>query len=115
MRILISFDIDGTLEIGDPAGPVTLDMVRRARERGYIIGTCSDRPLGVQKELMERQNIQMDFVALKQELGEVRAAFAAEQYYHIGDTELDRLFAQQAGFGFIWMKAAATELRINLR
>jgi hypothetical protein len=115
LKILISFDIDGTLEVGDPPGPLTLDMVRRARETGCIIGTCSDRPLSVQKEMMERQKIPMDFVALKQELGEVRAAFKAERYYHIGDTELDRLFALKAGFDFLWMTAAATELRTNLR
>lgn len=115
MKILISFDIDGTLEVGDPPGPVTLDMVRRARETGCIIGTCSDRPLSVQKELMAKQKIQMDFVSLKHELGEVRAAFEAERYYHIGDSELDRLFAQRAGFDFLWMKAAASELWVNLR
>ena len=28
MAILISFDIDGTLEVGDPPGPLTMDMVR---------------------------------------------------------------------------------------
>jgi hypothetical protein len=28
--ILISFDIDGTLEGGDPPGPVPLEFVRRA-------------------------------------------------------------------------------------
>ena len=115
MKILISFDIDGTLEVGDPPGPVTMDMVRRAREIGCIIGTCSDRPLSVQKDLMEKQKIPMDFVSLKQELGEVRESFMAERYYHIGDTELDQLFALRAGFDFLWMNAAATEPWITLR
>ncbi len=109
MRILLSFDIDGTLEVGDPPGPVTLDMVRRARECGCIIGTCSDRPLGTQQELMDRADIRIDFVSLKHKLGEVRTAFQAERYYHIGDTELDRQFAVRAGFDFLWMKAAANE------
>jgi hypothetical protein len=109
LKILISFDIDGTLEIGDPPGPLTMDMVRRAHEFGCIIGTCSDRPLNVQKELMERQKIPIDFVARKNELAEVRAAFEAELYYHIGDTELDHLFAMRAGFDFLWMTAALNE------
>lgn len=115
MKILISFDIDGTLEVGDPPGPVTLDMVRKARESGCIIGTCSDRPLGNQQELMNRQHIHMDFVSLKHKLGQVRAAFEAEQYYHIGDTELDRQFALRAGFGFIKMDVAASEPWITTR
>jgi hypothetical protein len=115
LKILISFDIDGTLEIGDPPGPLTMNMVRRAHETGCIIGTCSDRPLGVQKELMERQKIPMDFVARKHELAGVRAAFEAERYFHIGDTELDQLFALKAGFDFLWMTAAASEPWINLK
>ena len=28
MAILISFDIDGTLEVGDPPGPLTMAMVK---------------------------------------------------------------------------------------
>lgn len=115
MKILISFDIDGTLEVGDPPGPITMDMVRKAQELGCIIGTCSDRPLSAQRELLSKQNIQTDFTALKHMLGEVKGAFGAEQYYHIGDTELDRQFAQRAGFGFIKMDAAATELWIAFR
>ena len=112
MKILISFDIDGTLEVGDPPGPVTLDMVRRAQELGCIIGTCSDRPLGAQQELMSSQHIHMDFVSLKHKLDEVKQTFSAEQYFHIGDSELDRQFAQRAGFDFVKMDAAASELWI---
>ena len=115
MKILISFDIDGTLEVGDPPGPVTLDMVRRAQGLGHIIGTCSDRPLGTQQEIMDRNNIHIDFVSLKHKLGEVRAAFEAERYYHIGDTELDQQLALRAGFDFLWIKAAVSEPWINLR
>ena len=42
---LISFDIDGTLEIGDPPGLIPLDAVRRAIALGFVVGSCSDRPL----------------------------------------------------------------------
>ncbi len=114
MKILISFDIDGTLEVGDPPGPVTLDMVRRARESGCIIGICSDRTLGSQQELMDRNNIHMDFMSLKHNMKEVRAAFKAERYYHIGDTELDKHFALSAGFDFLWREVAAREPWITL-
>ena len=43
--ILISFDIDGTLEMGDPPGPIPLALVRLAKERGYVVGSSSDRTL----------------------------------------------------------------------
>ena len=109
MTILVSFDIDGTLEVGDPPGPVTMDMVRRAQEDGCIIGSCSDRPLPVQQGIWDQHEIQVSFVSLKYGLPDVKSRFAAEEYYHIGDTELDRQFALEAGFQFLWMHAGHTE------
>lgn len=109
MRILISFDIDGTLDVGDPPGPVTLAMVKRAKELGCIVGSCSDRSLSAQTALWLKNNIEMDFTSLKHKLGDVKTAFQAEYYVHTGDRELDRQFALEAGFDFIWMGAAAEE------
>jgi hydroxymethylpyrimidine pyrophosphatase-like HAD family hydrolase len=40
LATLISFDIDGTLVVGDPPGLITLDMVRQAQASGYLIGSC---------------------------------------------------------------------------
>ena len=39
--ILISFDIDGTLEEGDPPGVLTMDFVREVevKDRGLLIGS----------------------------------------------------------------------------
>ena len=83
--ILISFDIDGTLEVGDPPGVLTMDMVRRARERGFLIGSCSDRPMSGQQAIWDQHDIPVDFVVPKHMLSEVRAKFEADVYYHIGD------------------------------
>ena len=104
MRVmeLISFDIDGTLEMGDPPGIITLEMVRRARQLGYLIGSCSDRPISVQTRLWEAQQIAVDFTVLKHRLEDVRSQFSAAVYYHIGDTHADQHYAERAGFQFIW-------------
>jgi hypothetical protein len=107
---LISFDIDGTLVIGDPPGLITLDMVRQAQALGYLIGSCSDRPIGHQQILWQQHNITVDFMVLKHQLAEVRARFEAEVYYHIGDTDIDRFFAERAGFQFIPADATAYQL-----
>lgn len=109
MRLLISFDIDGTLEVGDPPGPITMDMVRRAQERGFLIGSCSDRTAASQQAIWERHNIKADFVAMKHRLDDVRKRFEADRYLHIGDRDLDRQFAEQAGFAFLWEHEAHTE------
>ncbi len=103
MVILISFDIDGTLEVGDPPGILTMDMVRRAQEKGFVIGSCSDRPMSAQQALWDQHNIPVDFVVPKHRLPEVKAKFEADVYYHIGDREdLDKKYAREAGFAFLW-------------
>jgi hypothetical protein len=101
--ILISFDIDGTLEVGDPPGILTMDMVRRVKEKGFLIGSCSDRPMSGQQAIWDQHNIVVDFVVSKQMLPDVKARFEADVYCHIGDREdLDKKYALEAGFDFLW-------------
>lgn len=109
MAIVLSFDIDGTLEVGDPPGGVTMEMVRRAHELGYVIGSCSDRPLSGQTAIWKRFNIPVAFVAAKHQLPDVRSRVAADAYYHIGDRDVDHQAAQQAGFGFWWAHEAVAQ------
>jgi hypothetical protein len=98
---LISFDIDGTLEVGDPPGIVTMDMVRLIKTLGYLIGSCSDRPVSYQQRLWAHHNIRVDFTVLKHQLDDVKAQFQTEAYYHIGDTDMDCFYATRAGFRFV--------------
>ena len=109
LTTLLSFDIDGTMQMGDPPGPVTGAIVRRARELGFLIGSCSDRPVAVQERLWSTLGLVMDFVVIKHQLPDVMARFEAKAYYHIGDRELDQQLAGQAGFGFFWPDEAAGE------
>jgi hypothetical protein len=98
--ILVSFDIDGTLETGDPPGPITLDLVRRARNLGHIIGSASDRTRSDQQAMWDREGIDVHFVSHKHHLDEVRSRFACDRFVHIGDTDVDRYYAKQAAFEF---------------
>ena len=103
MVILISFDIDGTLEVGDPPGVLTMDMVRTVQQKGFLIGSCSDRTLSGQQAIWDQHNIPVHFVVSKQMLPDVKAKFQADVYYHIGDREdLDKKNALDAGFEFLW-------------
>ncbi len=104
---LVSFDIDGTLEVGEPPGIVPVTLVARAKRLGYVIGSCSDRPITFQQALWERLGIAADFTVLKHRLADVRARFAAAAYYHIGDTEADERYATGAGFHFLRADADA--------
>ena len=101
MADLISFDIDGTLEVGEPSGSITIEFVRAAQRGGNLIGSCSDRPLSYQRQIWQRLNVQVDFTALKDRLHEVKSQFPADTYTHVGDTDVDEHFAGIAGFRFI--------------
>ncbi|GIS64480.1 MAG: hypothetical protein CM1200mP3_07280 [Chloroflexota bacterium] len=86
MAILISFDIDGTLEIGDPPGAVTMEMVRIARKRGFITGSCSDRPMSTQRAIWREHDIEFDFVCYKHMLPNLKEDFKGPM--HIGMWEI---------------------------
>jgi len=104
---LVSFDIDGTLEQGDPPGIITIEMLRSVKRRGHVIGSGSDRPLSYQRELWKRLQIDADFTVLKHRLAEIKTRFLAHAYYHIGDTDVDDDLATRAGFRFLRADVAA--------
>ncbi len=99
-RRLISFDIDGTMEFGDPPGIVTAQWVKLAKEQGTLVGSASDRPLAEQRRVWAQTGIELDFVILKHWMLELRTTFQADEYWHVGDGQMDELFARQAGFTF---------------
>lgn len=105
MKRLLSFDIDGTLEVGEPPGPITLAMVRRAQELGYITGSCSDRPVPLQRALWEKLGIAVDFTVLKHKLGELRPQFEAEEYYLISGRDTGNYCVKS---GFVFLPVATT-------
>ena len=100
---LVSFDIDGTLEVGDPPGIVPIALVRTAKRLGYVVGSCSDR---TRQQLLPASNL----TVLKHQLADVKGRFPAAAYYHIGDTDIDDHFATGAGFSFLRADAPARRL-----
>lgn len=112
MAKLISFDIDGTLEVGDPPGYITMEMVRTAQGLGYIVGSCSDRMVSNQERIWKDHAIPVQFTVLKHQLDLVKAEFNAEEYYHIGDTNIDRYYAERSGFTFLLTGAGVERLWI---
>ncbi len=87
-----------------------MDMVRRAQAKGFVIGSCSDRPLSTQRAIWAAHDIRAKFTVSKHMLPEVKAEFRADAYYHIGDREdLDKRYALAAGFEFLWPDEALTK------
>ncbi len=101
--ILVAFDIDGTLEVGDPQGPLPMALARRAQQLGYRIGSASDRTLSEQRAIWRDHEIEVDFITHKHVMHQVREQFGCDRNIHIGDTDLDRHYAELAGFEFWWV------------
>ena len=110
MTNLISFDIDGTLEVGDPPGIITITRVREALALGYIIGSCSDWTVSSQQRMWKEHGVPVSFTVLKHRLDQVKAQFSAQQYVHIGDTNIDRHYAERNGFVYFYPDASIDHL-----
>ena len=98
--ILVSLDIDGTLEGGDPPGPIPLEFARRLQALGVVVGSSSDRTLTDQRRFWQAGGVEIDFVVLKHHLPDLPGKFDCGRYLHIGDTNQDVYFARLAGFEF---------------
>ena len=104
--MIVSLDIDGTLEVGDPPGPLPLSLIEEAKRRGYVVGSASDRTISDQERLWSRNDVGMDFIGHKHTLDQVKARFpAATRWVHIGDGNADEVYAKQHGFEFYFMDA----------
>ena len=97
---LVSFDIDGTLETGDPPGPFTIETARHAKSLGYLVGSSSDRTILEQEIMWRNAGFDFDFVCRKHEMELLVSRFECDRYVHIGDTDHDRECAMGAGFEF---------------
>jgi hypothetical protein len=98
--VLVSFDIDGTLEAGEPPGPVTFAFVAEAKARGYVIGSASDRTLAEQRAMWQQTGLSVDFICHKHHLADSTRQFSCQRKLHIGDTSTDEYYARLAGFEF---------------
>ncbi|MCU1401455.1 MAG: hypothetical protein JWN62_4564, partial [Acidimicrobiales bacterium] len=99
--VMISFDIDGTLEVGEPAGPIAVSVVRAALAHGYIVGSASDRTSGEQERMWARLGVEVHFIGGKHHLPRHRDEWNCDRRVHIGDTHIDAYYAGEAGFEFV--------------
>ena len=85
-------------------------MVKRVQKQGMLTWQLFDRPISAQRAIWAQHNIAIDFAVGKMMLPDVKAKFVADVYYHIGDREdLDRKYALEAGFEFLWPHEAIVQ------
>lgn len=100
MSVVVAFDVDGTLEVGEPKGPIKLEAVKRLKEAGLIVGIVGAR------ERVEGRLKGLDFYMdgdpfkernLKEVAGRYRPALAI----YVADRPSDREAALKAGFCYV--------------
>jgi hypothetical protein len=100
-RIVVSFDIDGTLEVGDPPGPVTIALIRELVAHSVIFGSSSDRTVHDQARMWRSHGLEPHFIVTKGRLKSVKPSYPDRTLVHIGDRFADLLEAENAGAVFI--------------
>lgn len=95
MRVLVSFDVDGTLEISD--GPIPISTLEKLKRVGWIVGIAGN----YSKFQQLCPQFQLDFYGTKEILSKLKSQFNPDLAIHVGDTEDDRARARAAGFCFI--------------
>ena len=100
MKKAFAFDRDGTLEWGNPQGPITKEHLEKMRSLGYLIGGSGGQPSSDQSERWREHRIEPDFTVHKENLPEIRAKFS--ELTHVGDTQDDVEWAKKAKANFMY-------------
>jgi len=101
--LLVTFDIDGTMEFGDPIGIVTKQVVNFYRDNGVIVGSASDRTKSTQLNMWSKYGLEVDFAIVKHKIPELMTEYKqCKVFWHVGDRPVDQQIASDAGFTFFW-------------
>ncbi|MCJ7631092.1 hypothetical protein MUP77_01630 [Candidatus Bathyarchaeota archaeon] len=99
-KMLVAFDVDGTLECGSPSGPIKLETVRNMKKSGMVIGIISPSLFRVKKELGDL----LDFYLAgpkAEAMFEMRKTYSGRMMY-VGDCIIDENEAHKAGWEFCY-------------
>src|SRR5262249_53801898 len=107
--LVISLDLDGTLEFGDPPGAIAPALVRALQEAAFVVGSASDRTVLDQSRLWQRAGLQPDFVVVKHHLRHISSTYPGRRLVHIGDRFADYLEARNAGALFLHVESLSLQ------
>ncbi len=101
--LLVTFDIDGTMEFGDPIGTVDKQVIEFYRANGVIVGSASDRTKSTQLNMWSQYGFEVDFAIVKHKIPELIEEYdQCGIFWHVGDRPVDQQIAFNAGFTFFW-------------
>lgn len=110
--VVVSLDVDGTMEFGDPPGPVPVGAVELLVAAGHVVGCASDRTRLDQEQTWAAAGITLAFAGGKHHLDAVRMRFPARRYVHVGDTQVDAHYAALHGFEYVGVEDPTVTLAV---
>ncbi|MEA2033150.1 MAG: HAD family hydrolase [Euryarchaeota archaeon] len=98
--VVIAFDVDGTLECGEPPGIIKIETVKRLKEKGFIVGI-----VGAYKKV-QRHISHLDFYLSgdphkPENLKKVRETYKPAFCIYVADLPSDKVAALKNGFSYI--------------
>lgn len=93
-----AFDRDGTLEWGNPPGPVKREHLIELRRLGYDIGGSGSQLPEEQYANWRNHGIEPDFAVFKSDLRTLSTRY--ESITHVGDDISDKEISRNAGFDY---------------
>ncbi|RLI04120.1 hypothetical protein DRO30_00055 [Candidatus Bathyarchaeota archaeon] len=99
-KIVFVFDVDGTLECGNPKGPIKLRMLKRMKDKGFIVGIVG----AYEKVQPYIKNLDFYFGGdphKPENMRRVREKFNPFLGFYIADLPRDRIVALENGFCYI--------------
>ncbi len=100
-NIVLIFDVDGTLEVGDPPGPIPLSVLSYLKEKGFIVGIVGSWAK-IPKEILSKLDFYYPGHPEKPKwLSEVCKKFNPIIAFYIADEERDREACREARVTYI--------------
>jgi len=100
MKVLIAFDVDGTLECGNPPGPIRLERVRLLKEAGFTVGIIG----ALERVMPKLPNLDFYYPGdphKPEGLKEVKEKFKPLLAIYVADLPSDRKSALKLSYSYI--------------
>ncbi len=109
-KVVFAFDVDGTLEVGEPQGPVRLELLARIKRdcKESYVGTVGNLEKGreAMKLCKSLYNFRLDFVLPGHPfkplwLKWLKLLYKPTKAFYVGDEERDERAAKKAGYTYL--------------
>ena len=100
MKVVVAFDVDGTLEVGNPPGPIKLSELKRLKELGLVVGIVGAFEK-VKRIISDLEFYYPGHPHKPKYLKEIKERYNPVIAIYVGDDDADRVAALSSGFIYV--------------